>query len=87
MVDMYERTSTSSTRRRRLGLPCVCFKCGVEVYPPPLEILPDSNIVRGHPIVAVVVNKRTQQIHLQPRLLCPVCANLDVKHDEPTASK
>lgn len=72
--------TTLDKQTHHKGHPCECYCCGVEVYPHPLDVDPELHILRGYPVVAVMVDECTGSTCLQPRLFCPECLN-------PTESK
>ncbi|MDQ6740926.1 MAG: hypothetical protein M3021_11385, partial [Actinomycetota bacterium] len=62
------------------GQVCRCFRCGTEVYPQPLEVDIDPEdaklrLSRGYVEMALVHDKPTDQLRLQARLFCPICAS------------
>ncbi len=61
---------------RRPERGCVCFRCGVDVFPLPLSLCRSLPFRRGHPVVVMVTDAKTQHTRLQARLLCDACTFL-----------
>jgi hypothetical protein len=62
-------------RKRCWGHACACYACGAPVFPLPLRVNPDVDILRGYVRSLVVADRRTGQPHYYAILFCATHAN------------
>jgi len=60
--------------KRRWGHVCACYACGAPVFPLPLRVNPDVDILRGYVRSLVTMDRSTGQPRCYAILLCPAHA-------------
>jgi len=61
--------------KRRGGRACACYVCGAPVFPLPLRVNPDVDIVRGYVRGLTVTDRRTGQPRCYAILFCAAHAD------------
>jgi len=62
-------------RKRRWGRTCACYVCGAPVFPLPLRVNSDANILRGYARGLAVTDRHTGQPRCYAILFCAAHAD------------
>jgi len=61
--------------KRRWGRACACYACGAPVFPLPLRVNPDLDILRGYVRGVAITDRRTGQPRCYAILFCAAHAD------------